>query len=306
MTSRIWKTPAGRDRLNAWYDRFASKIETELKQITVTTSVGSTNVLVTGPEDGIPLICLHGMRTGASFLLSELPILARRVRLYAPDMPGQSIRGADLRLPLKDDSYADWLINVMDELGLPKASIFGVSWGGFVARLTACKSPDRACKLVMMVPAGIANGSHLTGLAKMALPMIRHAIWPTSSSLRSLLHPIMTTWDDDWAGAFSCTLKDMRMDTRVPPLATDDALRSLRMPTLVIAGTRDISLPGTAVVNRVKQFVPNVETELIEDCKHCPPTTEAFRARVGEKSLDSLKPPRSKLRGVVAHAAVAA
>ncbi|MCM2375254.1 alpha/beta fold hydrolase [Aporhodopirellula aestuarii] len=283
LTAQIWKTPAGRDRLNAWYDKFASKLETEVTHLSVPTSIGPTHVLASGPEGGLPLVCLHSMRTGASFLLSELPSLAKRFRLYAPDMPGQSIRGPAVKLPVHDDSYADWLLEVMNELGLPQTNLFGVSWGGFVARLTASKAPERVSKLSIMVPAGIANGSHLTGLAKMAFPMIRHTLWPTSNSLRSLLQPIMTTWDDDWANAIACALKDMKVDPRLPPLARDDELQRLRMPTLVLAGTDDISFPGTAVVDRMRRLVPNLEIELIEDCKHCPPTTEEFRTWLADR-----------------------
>ena len=283
MKSQIWRTPAGRDRLNSWYERFLSKIDNPVSQVSVPTSIGASHVLVTGPVDGQPLICLHGMRTGASFLLSELTFLGSRFRLYAPDMPGQSIRGPEVKLPLKDGAYANWLLEVMDGLSLPNASLLGVSWGGFVARLTASHAPQRVSKLAMVVPAGIANGSHLTGLAKMAIPMIRHTLWPTANSLQSLLNPIMTSWDPDWASAISCAFEDMKMDARVPPLATDWDLQQLQMPTLVIAGAKDISFPGAAVVGRMKQLVPDVETELIENCKHCPPTTEAFRAWLGDR-----------------------
>jgi len=187
------------------------------------------------------------------------------------------------QLSLRDDSYAIWLIEILDGLGLSSPPLFGVSWGGFVARLTAADAPHRVSKLALMVPAGIANGSHLTGLAKMAFPMIRHSLWPTPNSLRSLLQPIVTTWDPDWADSISCALRDMKMDARVPPLATEAELRRLQMPTLVIAGDEDISFPGAAVVDRVQRFISNVETDLIEDCKHCPPTTEAFRAWLGDR-----------------------
>jgi 2-hydroxy-6-oxonona-2,4-dienedioate hydrolase len=269
--------------LNSWYDTFMSKIDTDVTQMSVSTSIGPSHMLITGPEDGLPLICLHGMRTGASFLLSELPVVASRFRLYAPDIPGQSIRGPEVKLSLEDNSYADWLIELMDGLELPSANLFGVSWGGFVARLTASKAPTRVSKLSLLVPAGIANGSHLTGLVKMAFPMIRHTLWPTSNSLRSLLRPIMSTWDPDWADAISCSFQDMKMDARVPPLVKDDDLRRLRMPTLVIAGEKDISFPGPAVVGRVKRLIPNVETVVLDDCKHCPPTTDAFRVWLGER-----------------------
>ena len=58
------------------------------------------------------------MRTGAAHLLSEFGPLARRFRLVAPDLPGQSVRGPQVRLPLTDDAYALWLADVLDGLGL--------------------------------------------------------------------------------------------------------------------------------------------------------------------------------------------
>ncbi|MEM6654216.1 MAG: alpha/beta hydrolase, partial [Planctomycetota bacterium] len=98
-----------------------------------------------------------------------------------------------------------------------------------------------------------------------------------------LLDPIMTTWDADWSGSFASALSDMRTDPRLPPLATDAELRGLRPPTLVMAGDRDICFPGRAVIDRVRRLVPGVQTELLIDCKHCPPTTRDFRAWLAER-----------------------
>lgn len=273
----IWRTPAGRDRLIEWYERFLSKVDAPIDRQTVPTRFGPSHLLAIGSESTPPLLCLHGMRTGSSFLLSELTHLSTRFRLIAPDMPGQSICGPEIKLSLNDNSYADWLIDVIDELGLPTAHLLGVSWGAFVARLLASREPDRVATLSMLTPAGIANGSHLVGLAKMTIPWISYKLRPTEARLRSLLRPILTTWDADWAGAFACALADMRIDPRVPPIATDDELRNLHVPTLVIAGEDDISFPGRAVVDRVTGLIPQVETELLNGCRHCPPTTDAFR-----------------------------
>ena len=128
-----------------------------------------------------------------------------------------------------------------------------------------------------MVPAGIANGSHWLGLTRMALPVVRYRVWRSETNLRRLLDPLFTTWDADWAEYTGDAVRDMPFDVRIPPLATDDELRRLTMPVLVLGAADDISFPGAAVVDRVRAVVPGADGEVISDCKHCPPTTPAFR-----------------------------
>lgn len=281
MKSVIWKTQEGKVRLNGWYDRFVDKIETEVTGDMVPTRFGPSHVLVGGLENGPPLVCLHAMRTGAPFLLSEMEPILKRFRVYAPDLPGHSIRGPEIKLSLKDNSLALWLIDVMDGLKLDQVNLFGVSWGGFLAHLTASTAPTRVKRLVLMVPAGIANGSHISALMKMAFPMVRYKFRPSPSNLKELLSPILTTWDEDWAGMIACTLRDMKMDLRIPPLASKHALKQLTMPTLVLAADNDISFPGRAVIDRLKSTLPGIDAEIMPDCKHCPPTTDKFREWLG-------------------------
>ncbi|PQO42045.1 alpha/beta fold hydrolase [Blastopirellula marina] len=277
MKSQLWKTPAGRDRLEQWYDRFQAKVEVPVESFHVPTTWGENHVLVAGPEDGQPLVALHAMRTGASFLLAELGPLLTEYRVYAPDLPGQSIRGLDIRQPLDDASAAQWTAELLDGLSLSSTNLFGISWGGYLARAATTALPDRVNKLALMVPAGIANGSHLTGLMKMAFPMIRYQIRPTEARLRKLLAPIVSTWDEDWGGYIACSLRDLKMDPRIPPLATDAQLQALTMPVLAIVGEEDISFPGRAIHERLRKVLPSAEIELVENCKHCPPTTPEFR-----------------------------
>ena len=234
-------------------------------------------MLVGGPVDAPPLVCLHAMRTGSAHLLSELGPLFERFRIYAPDVPGQSVHGPWVKLSVKDDSYSRWLFEVFDGLGLANPNLFGVSWGGFVARLAAQAAPERVKRLALLVPAGIANGSHWTGLTKMAWPMLRYRFRRTERNLRRLLDPLFTTWDDDWAGYTGEALFDMPLDLRIPPLATDADLRKLTMPLLVLGAENDLSFPGSAVTRRVKNVLPHSDVEVIAGSKHCPPTTPAFR-----------------------------
>jgi len=266
VSATVWKTEAGRARLEAWYERFRGRIAAPTESREVPTSLGPSHVLLAGPASGPTLVCLHAMRTGSAHLVSELGGLLDRFRVVAPDLPGQSVRGPLVRASLADDSLARWLLEVCDGLGLGEVNLFGVSWGGFVARQTASAAPARVRRLALLVPAGVVNGSHWKGLTRMALPLLRYRLWRSERNLRRFLDPLLTTWDEDWAAYMGDTLRDMPMDLRIPPLATDDQLRALSMPTLVLAAADDISFPGGPMAARVKALVPHADVEVIANC----------------------------------------
>jgi pimeloyl-ACP methyl ester carboxylesterase len=286
----VWKDAAARARLEAWFERFRSRIPVPTGSREVQTRFGPSHVLLAGPPDAPPLVCLHAMRTGSAHLLSELPGLAGQFRLIAPDLPGQSVRGPQLRLKLSDDTLARWLVDVLDDLDLGGVDLFGVSFGGFVARLTASTVPDRVHRLALLVPAGIANGSHWKGLTRMAWPMMRYQLSRSERNLQRFLDPLLTTWDTDWAAFMGESLRDMRLDMRIPPLATDADLRRLTMPLLVLGAADDISFPGAEVVRRVRAIVPHAEGEVIAGCRHCPPTTAEFRSWLASRLTDFFHP----------------
>lgn len=279
----VWRNEAARLRLEAWHGRFLERVRVPVTSAVVDSSFGPSHVLVAGPGNAPPLVCLHAMRTGSAHLLSEIQGLAGRFRLIAPDLPGQSVLGPPVRAPLSDSSLADWLVEVMGELGVDAAPVLGISWGGFVARLAATTHPARFRALVLIVPAGIVNGSHWRGLTRMALPLLRYRVRPTTAHLKEFLQPLLTTWDEDWASYMADTLRDMKIDPRIPPLATDAALRSLHLGTLVLGAEDDISFPGRAMVERVCALVPGVEAEVLRGCRHCPPTTPEFRSWLADR-----------------------
>jgi len=175
---------------------------------------------------------------------------------------------------------------VLDGLGIGQADVFGVSWGGFVARSAASHQPDRFKRLALLVPAGIVNGSHWKGLTKMAGPMLKYRLSGSEQDLRNFLDPILTTWDVDWATYMGDSLKDMPMDPRIPPLATDQQLRKLTMPVLALGAAEDISFPGRELVARILSLVPTADGEVLAACKHCPPTTSEFREWLSDRLVD--------------------
>ena len=283
MSKEIFKNESAKKRMNEWYQRFLDRAGVPSKSKHISTSYGKSHVLTIGDSSNPPLVCLHSMLTSSAHLVSELAALSDAFYIIAPDIPGQSVKGLPVRLSYKDSSHSLWLKDVLDGLSLQHVHLLGVSLGGFVARQFASENPDRVASLVLIVPAGIVQGSLMKGFAKMALPMVMYKIRSSEKNLRKLVNNLITTWDDDWANYLGDSFNDFTPNLKIPPLASDDELKNLRMPCLVIGAEKDISFPGEQVIKRVKAHIPNVETELIEGSKHSPPTTPEFRRWLAER-----------------------
>lgn len=263
--------------MNEWFDRFLDRIDVPVTTTTVSTSLGKNHVLTIGDSSRPPLICLHSMLTSSAHILSELTLLADEFYMIAPDIPGQSAKGLPIHLSYKDDTHSSWLKEIIDGLALEEIHLLGVSLGGFVARQFASEHPERVRSLTLIVPAGIVQGSLIKGFTKMALPMMMYKIHPSEKNLKRLVRNLITTWDEDWANYLGDAFNEFKPNFRIPPLASDEELKRLTVPCLIIGAENDISFPGKEMIERSQRLIPNVETELIRDSKHSPPTTPEFR-----------------------------
>ncbi len=278
MSQQIFQNQAAREQLEAWYQRFLKKLPVPAESRTVTTSHGASHVLLVGDRSKPVLVVLHGSLASSAHVATELGELLQHFYVVAPDLPGQSVRGPEKRLPLKDDSLARWLLEVLDGLGIQQFNLLGVSWGGFVALQTALNFPQRISRLALLVPAGLVRGSSWAALTQIGVPFFLYKLAPTEARLRKFLKPIFTTFDDDWMGYMGDAMRNFVLDWSVPPLAKDDNLRKLQMPLLVIGASEDIHFRGGQMVERVKRLLPHAETELIANARHSPPLTDEFRA----------------------------
>lgn len=236
-----------------------------------------------GDSSNPPLVCLHAMMTSSAHLAAELGSLLDKFYLILPDLPGQSARGLPTRLPYTDDSHAHWLNEIFDELNLQDAHLLGVSLGGFIARQFASSFPERVKSMILIVPAGITQGSLIKGFIKIAWPMIMYKIRPTEERLQNFASHLLTTWDEDWAKYLGDSFNDFEANLKIPPIASDEDLENLTMPCLVIGAEEDISFPGDKVIERAETYIPKVETELLRNSKHSPPTTDEFRNWLGKR-----------------------
>lgn len=188
------------------------------------------------------------------------------------------------RLAVHNNDYGEWLAEVMDALGLERAYVVAVSWGGFVAIRLAAHAPDRITKLALLVPAGMVSGSPWAGFTKMGIPMALYLMSPSESRLRAFMKNLLTTTNDDWLPYLGDAFRSYNMNMKIPVLAKPEELSAFKAPTLVLGADLDVSFPGERLLRRAPELFPGLaDKELIKDCKHCPPTTDEFRRWLSDR-----------------------
>ena len=155
----IYKTPEGEAEIRTLYDEALVGLGLGYESLTVCTRLGDPHVLALGPEDAPPVVFLPGGNfLNPTCLVWFLP-LARRRRLYAPDIVGQPSRSAQVRPPPKGDGHAFWVEDVLDGLGLREpVPLVGLSYGAGLAIRTMGLAPERVSRAALVSPAGLAAG----------------------------------------------------------------------------------------------------------------------------------------------------
>src|SRR5690554_2173792 len=103
-----------------------------------------TLVLTSGPEDGVPVLLIHGNASSSTFWEEVMVALPPRYRAIAPDLRGYG--ETEDKLIDATRGSADWvddLLALKQALGIGKYHVAGHSLGGFVLwRLIAEDAPN--------------------------------------------------------------------------------------------------------------------------------------------------------------------
>lgn len=170
--------------------------------------------------EGPPLILLHGNGEDGSYFAHQIDFFSSTRTVYAIDTRGhgQSPRGD---APFTIAQFAIDLLDFMDEHALDRADLLGFSDGGNTALTFALDHPERVRRLIL-------NGANLdpSGVKpSVQLPIVlgyKFASLFVKKSAEAKRH----------AELLSLMVNEPHIDPA--------RLKSLRVPALVIAGTRDM------------------------------------------------------------------
>ena len=191
-----------------------------------------------GPTHGVPLVLLHGGGSTIDVTFGRiLPVLARSRRVIAIEEQAHG-RSGDRDAPLTFATSADDVAALLDQLKIARADLFGFSNGASTGLEVAIRHSGRVRKLVF--------ASAFTKRAGAQPQLWNFMDRADISNMPPFLKDAFLAVNPDPARLKVMHDKDaerMRHFVDVP----DDELRSIRTPTLVLAGDHDVVLPEHAV-----------------------------------------------------------
>ncbi|OLE25471.1 MAG: alpha/beta hydrolase [Actinobacteria bacterium 13_1_20CM_3_71_11] len=199
--------------------------------------VNGINLYTETHGTGRPLVLLHGGLGSGEMFGPVLPALAERYQVIAVDLQGHG-RTADIDRPIEIPLLAGDIAALIDHLGLDRPDVVGYSLGGGVALHTAARYPDKVGRLVIaaanirrdaIYPEMLAQQVQVSGAAAEFMkdtPMYQlyQRVAPRPEDFPRLLDKIGASMAKDFDYA--------------------DEVRSLRVPTMVVAADADMAPPS--------------------------------------------------------------
>jgi pimeloyl-ACP methyl ester carboxylesterase len=233
-----WKSGAAKEKFMAAYGRAFALWPRPYQEFDVETATTTTRVHAYRPHpDGPPVVLLMGAGFNASGWYPHVRALAKDGPVYGIDTPGDpnpSVARAPINTPA---SCTAWLDELLARLSDRPAHLVGLSYGGWMAMNQAIRAPARVASLTLLDPAGLTKLDArfwrwfwISGLASLTPMPLRRRLARWLDSPVMLQRELMTLM---WAGT-----RGYRMERKFPDVLTDDELRAISVPVLLITGAR--------------------------------------------------------------------
>lgn len=234
------------------------------------------------PDNPRKLLLLHGITGHAEAYTRNLKAHGEHFDVIAFDFIGHGY-SAKPEHPLEIPHYMQHVLGVMDALGAEKYYMSGESLGGWTTAKFAQTHPERVERIVLNTMGGtMANPAVMERLYTLSMEAAKDPSWErVKARLEWLMaDPIMVTPDlirvrqrifeqDDWEMACRMNMALQDLETRKRNMLSDDDLRAIEVPALVLWTTKDPSGPVDEA-RRIASLIPHAELAVIDEAGHWP------------------------------------
>jgi len=227
------------------------------------TQFGDVHYIDVGASE-IPLVLLHQTPRSVDEFAEVIPLLAVEHRVIAVDNPGYGCSDIPPRQPTVEE-YADTIVELLDHLKIPKATLVGHHTGAILAIDIAARYPERVDRLAL-------SGPHFMDaeMREMLLKISKQwHVQPDGSHMMEkwekfsgwvddpmVVHRVVTdllrAGETSEYGHFSCA--EYLMENTLPKVTA---------PTLLIVGRNDI-FANTPKNDVFEETIPNTEKVMID------------------------------------------
>ena len=261
----IFTTPEGRAEYLAAYEAMFTLWKMPHNSIDVKTQYGSTHINVCGPEDGHPLVLLHGAGLSSTAWFTNVAELSDHHRVYAVDGIGDAGKSTADRPMENRTDYAEWLKEVFDGLNIENVYLLGHSYGGWLTLNMALAYPDRLKKIVLLAPAAsIYPMGFLTKLG-LRLPL---RIRPPARFVFKMIASTGTEFEETFIHLMEMVTRYCVPVLMFPTVYTDEELRQIEMPALLLIGAEEKIYNPKKAIDRAQQLMPDLTAEIIPNVGH--------------------------------------
>jgi len=264
VNPEVYRTEDSRDTLLAFYDEVVGTWSFPHESAMVRTRHGETHLITSGDRSRPAVVLLHGAAANVLGWGAAIPAYRRDFFVIAPDIPGEAGRSAPKRPSWDGDEYIDWLDDVLAALRVQRTALLGLSLGGWIAARYAAARPQKACRLVLLAPAGIApmrtaallktvlfSMQRRKGAARMKRMVFgRGEILPEVSRFFDLLQ-------QHYVPRFGS-----------PPVLSDEQLKAIACPVLMMTGGEDAFFNALKAGARLRRVLPRSEIHIEDGGEH--------------------------------------
>ena len=270
-----FKSEEGRRQYEDAYAATMALWPVSYQDVDVETTFGTTHVHVCGPRWAPPLVLLHGMRVSSASWAAQVGALSRSYRILAPDLVWDYGKSAAHK-PM--EHFADatrWLCELLDAFAIERASLLGISYGGWIAARQALRFPQRVDRVALLAPAATFRTLSATFVLK-SMPM---AVLKTHAATDRYMRWAAVRehgQDERYDQVMDRLVHQLHMGVRhiqdpshiLPDVLTDEELAGIKAPVLMMVGAQEKIYDPRAALQRATQHIEHIQAFLVEDASH--------------------------------------
>ncbi len=219
------------------------------------------------------IVLIHGLGGFAERWSTVMPILSKKYRVIAPDLPGYGFSDKP-SIDYTPEFFSKFVFDFLDSLDIRKTNMIGTSLGGQIVAECAITQSKMIEKIILASPSGIMKNSTPTldaysmaalypsyDTVKTAYEMMTGSKNVTTESIEGFIKRMT---QPNAKMAFMSTLLGLKNSQPIT-----DRLPNITAPTLIIWGKQDTLIP-VKYANDFTVSIKNCQLEIMETCGHTP------------------------------------